>query len=147
MKIMIKNINENWETRDGVRVLVDDSLPSGLDEYKVHADMWIKDLVPSQRLQEYLDEDRGNWSDYEDICIREMAHDKDLSLELILEKARYGTVTLLYSKGEAKHNNAVIVRDCILASRDEFIPTWLEKYEKVAATTEEDWREALREAA
>ena len=147
MKINIKSINESPELKDGFRVLVDDSLPSGLDEYKVHADMWLRELTPSMHSREFLDEDFGNWYDYENYCITEMAHDKDLELELILEKARYGTVTLLYSKGDSAHNNAVIVRDAILASRDEFVPIWLEKYEKVPAMVEEDWQGALREAA
>ena len=128
-----------------VRVLVDDWLPAGLDEYKVHADMWLKDLAPAARLREYMDEDFGNWRDYEDLCIREMAREKDLPLAMIIERAMYGTVTLLYSRGDEQHNNAIIVRDCILASRDEFVPVWVERQEAMAK--EAAWHGTFRKAA
>ncbi len=152
MDIRIKSINDPIEASDGVRVLVDDWLPAGLDEYKVHANMWIKDLAPSGRLRRFRDENPGNWYDYENACIKEMSTDKDLSLNLILERAMFGTVTLLYSQGDEYHNNAICVRDCILASREEFVPNWVERTEKkvmaaATATTEEDWQAALREAA
>ena len=144
MKIRIKSINDKYETSDGVRVLVDDWLPAGLDEYKVHADMWLKDLAPAARLREYMDEDFGNWRDYEDLCIREMAREKDLPLAMIIERAMYGTVTLLYSRGDEQHNNAIIVRDCILASRDEFVPVWVERQEAMAK--EAAWHGTFRKA-
>lgn len=151
MKIKIKGIFDKRETSDGVRVLVDNWLPTGLDEYKVHADMWIRDLAPSARLDRYRDEHPGDWYGYENACIKEMDTEKDLSLNLILERAMFGTVTLLYSKGDEHHNNAICIRDCILASRDEFVPDWVERREKkamVGATAmEEDWQAALREAA
>src|SRR5512143_3737033 len=117
MKILIKNVAEPWDRRDGVRVMVDETLPSGMDEYKARVDMWPREIGPSNRLREFLEKNPAKWDEFEERYIKELDTEKDLWVNMILRKARIGTVTLLYSKGTPEHNNAVCVRDYIMASR------------------------------
>lgn len=121
MSIQIKNVLDPAEKEDGFRVMVDETLPDGIDEYKARIDMWPKEIVPSRRLSEFLSNNPKMWDTFEERYMKELDTDKDLWVNMIVDRAREGTVTLLYCNGTAGRNNAVVVRNYILASREEFL--------------------------
>ncbi len=121
MKILVKSITDPIDEKDGFRVMVDENLPGGMGEDKAGIDMWPKEIGPSIRVKNLLRDNPDNWQGYCSEYARELERDKDLWVGKILQHARTGVVTLLYSDGTTEFNNAVIIREYILASREEFL--------------------------
>ena len=94
MNILIKSAAEPWDRRDGVRVMVDETLPSGMDEYKAHVDMWPREIGPSSRLREFLEKNPNKWDEFEGRYIKELDTDKDLWVNMLLRKSDRSHVVL-----------------------------------------------------
>jgi uncharacterized protein YeaO (DUF488 family) len=109
MKIKIKRVYEQPDKDDGVRILVDRLWPRGLTKEKAAVDLWLKEIAPSTELRKWFGHDPEKWSSFRERYETELRHNDDL-IKLLRQKAREGTVTLVYGARDQKHNEALVLK-------------------------------------
>jgi uncharacterized protein YeaO (DUF488 family) len=110
--IKIKRVYDAPAPDDGTRILVDRLWPRGLSKEKAKVDMWLKEIAPSDRLRKWYVHDPMKWNKFREKYFKELDPHKEL-VDVIVKKAKEGTVTLLYSSKEEKLNNAVALKEYI----------------------------------
>ena len=110
--IKIKRVYDAPAPDDGTRILVDRLWPRGLSKEKAKVDMWLKEIAPSDRLRKWYVHDPTKWNKFREKYFKELDPHKEL-VDVIVKKAKEGTVTLLYSSKEEKLNNAVALKEYI----------------------------------
>ena len=114
-KIRTKRIYEPAQSEDGCRVLVDRLWPRGLTREAAAIDAWVPQLAPSAELRRWFGSDVERWSEFERRYRSELATPELVgAIDELLQSARVGTVTLLFAKRDALHNNAVVLRDVLM---------------------------------
>lgn len=108
--IRIKRVYDKPAETDGCRVLVDRLWPRGIKRAALRLDTWLKEVAPSNELRRWFNHEPARWPEFQRRYRLELeAHPE--SWAPLLEQARRGTVTLLYSARDPEHNNAVVLRD------------------------------------
>src|SRR6516164_7785097 len=111
--IKMKRAYEPAGTDDGVRYLVERLWPRGLKKADLRIDEWLKEVAPSAELRRWFSHDPAKWRTFR----------KRYSIELdangpawtpIVNAARRGVVTLIYSSRDVEHNAAVALRDYLM---------------------------------
>ena len=108
--IKIERIYDNPKGNDGFRILVDRLWPRGLSKDKVRIDLWQKDIAPSNSLRKWFGHDEVKWNEFKRRYFKELDKNID-SVSTILNKARQGSITLLYGAKEERFNNAVALKE------------------------------------
>lgn len=94
---------------DGTRFLVERLWPRGIKKQELDATAWLKDVAPSTELRQWFAHDPAKWSAFKRKYFAEL--DKaETAWKPILQAARRGNVTLLYSARDTEHNNAVALK-------------------------------------
>ena len=109
MKIKLKRVYELPDKDDGVRILVDRLWPRGLTKEKAAVDLWLKEIAPSTELRKWFGHDPEKWKSFRGRYETEIRHNSDL-LGTLKQKARKGTVTLVYGARDEKHNEALVLK-------------------------------------
>jgi uncharacterized protein YeaO (DUF488 family) len=109
MNIRIKRVYEQPDKDDGVRILVDRLWPRGLTKEKARVDLWLKEIAPSTELRKWFDHDLKKWKSFRRRYETEIRHNDDL-IKMLKQKAREGTVTLIYGARDEKHNEALVLK-------------------------------------
>ncbi|EHL30617.1 DUF488 domain-containing protein [Legionella drancourtii] len=104
--IKIKRIYEAPEPPDGFRILVDKLWPRGIKKEKAALDQWLKEIAPSDMLRKWYNHEPEKWPEFQQRYATELA-DKQELLNMIKEKAKTETVTLLFGSKEKERNNAM----------------------------------------
>ena len=112
--IRLKRAYEPADPGDGVRILVDRLWPRGVSKDRAHLDEWMKDIAPSTELREWFGHDPARWPEFQRRYRVELLQQAD-DLEKIREQARTQIVTLIYSAHDEAHNDAVVLRDVLVA--------------------------------
>ncbi len=107
--LRLKRVYEPPEPGDGRRILVDRLWPRGLSKAKAAIDLWPGDIGPSDELRKWFGHDPLKWTEFRKRYLRELAGKKEL-VDLVLDEARQGTVTLLFGAADVDHNNAVALK-------------------------------------
>jgi len=108
--IKLKRVYDSMGNDDGKKFLVERLWPRGVKKTALANAVWLKDVAPSTELRKWFGHDPKKWEEFQRRYRLELkAH--QAVLESILEAARRGTVTLLYSSHDTEHNNAVVLRD------------------------------------
>jgi len=115
--IQIKRVYEAAEKKDGQRFLVDRLWPRGVKKTTLVIEAWLKDIAPSNELRAWYHHDLALWDEFRLRYSRELEKNSDVWLPL-LEAARRGTITLLYSSRHADRNNAVALREFLTRKLD-----------------------------
>ena len=116
MEIQCKRVYQAAGPDDGSRILVDRVWPRGMTKEQVQADRWLKDLAPSNALRKWFGHDRSNWEEFKRRYFVELdAHPE--ALAALLAEAEKTRVTLLFSAHDAECNQAIALRDYLLAWR------------------------------
>ena len=107
--IRLKRIYEPRTTGDGRRILVERLWPRGFSRETAGVDIWLKDIAPSTELRQWFSHDPAKWLLF---CRRYWAELKLNAdpVALLNQKADAGTVTLVYSARDEKHNAAVALK-------------------------------------
>jgi uncharacterized protein YeaO (DUF488 family) len=71
---------------------------------------WLKDVAPSTELRKWFSHDPAKWNKFRSRYFDELKANPG-AWQPIVEAARHGTVTLIYSSHDTKHNNAVALQD------------------------------------
>jgi uncharacterized protein YeaO (DUF488 family) len=108
-----KRIYDGSISDDGFRILVDRFWPRGMSKEKAKVDFWLKDIAPSDELRKWFAHDEKKWDEFKRSYYGELAH-REESINLIMEKAREGNVTLLYGTKNERFNNAVALKEYLL---------------------------------
>lgn len=95
---------------EGRRVLVDRLWPRGLSRERLGADLWLKEVAPSDDLRHWFGHDPAKWPEFQTRYRAELDANPGPVQELRL-LARQGRLTLLFAAHDAQHNNAVALRD------------------------------------
>src|SRR6185503_3002685 len=108
--IKLKRVYESMRNDDGAKFLVERLWPRGVKKTALANAIWLKDVAPSTELRKWFGHDPKRWEEFQRRYRVELkAH--QVVLESILEAARRGTVTLLYSSHDTEQNNAVVPPD------------------------------------
>ena len=110
MQIDLKRAYDPPAKSDGRRVLVDRVWPRGIAKDDLRIDAWLKDLAPSTELRKWIGHDPAKWDEFRKRYGRELEQRSE-ALEELLDKARAGHVTLVFSARDTEHNNAVALRE------------------------------------
>ena len=124
--IRIKRTYELPARGDGRRILVERLWPRGMKKESLAADMWMKEVAPSTELRKWFDHRVERWEKFRQRYRDELDANAG-AWEPILDAARRGTVTLLYSAHDTVHNGAVVLRDYLVERADESSPRSVRK--------------------
>jgi uncharacterized protein YeaO (DUF488 family) len=109
MAINLKRVYEPVEPEDGQRLLVERLWPRGVRKEALALDAWLKDVAPSDDLRRWFGHDPQRWQEFQTRYAAELDAHPD-AWRPILEAARQGTATLLFSARDTEHNNAVALK-------------------------------------
>jgi uncharacterized protein YeaO (DUF488 family) len=107
--IRLKRAYEKPSRDDGFRVLVERLWPRGVSKEEARLDLWLKDVAPSTQLRRWFGHDPARWKEFQQRYRAELKDRKD-ALKLLREKAREGTVTLVYAARDEEHNGALVLK-------------------------------------
>ena len=110
--IAIKRSYDAPAKSDGRRFLVDGLWPRGVSKAALKIEAWVKDVAPSAKLRRWFGHDPAKWADFQRRYRAELDAHPDSWLPL-LEAARNGDITLIFSARDTEHNNAVILKSCL----------------------------------
>jgi uncharacterized protein YeaO (DUF488 family) len=110
MPIDLKRAYDPPARNDGRRILVDRVWPRGIAKDDLQIDAWLKDLAPSTELRKWFGHDPKKWDEFRKRYARELEQRSEM-LEDLVEQARAGHVTLVFSAKDTRHNNAVALKE------------------------------------
>jgi uncharacterized protein YeaO (DUF488 family) len=113
--IRIKRVYLPPEKSDGQRVLVDRLWPRGLRKEDAHLVLWLKEAGPSTELRKWFGHDPARWQEFRLRYAHELKDNP--AVARLLELARNGDLTLLYSARDTAHNQAVVLAELLAANR------------------------------
>jgi uncharacterized protein YeaO (DUF488 family) len=108
--VRAKRVYEAIQRSDGPRFLVERLWPRGVKKEKLKLDAWLKDVAPSDGLRRWFGHDPAKWDEFQRRYRAELDENPNAWKQL-LEVARQGSVTLLYSARDTEHNNAIVLKD------------------------------------
>lgn len=108
--IKTKRVYESADSADGTRILVERLWPRGMRKEDLTIDSWVKGVAPSTDLRRWFGHDPAKWEAFRKRYFAELdAH--PAAWQPLLEAARKGDVTLLYSARDTEHNNAAALKE------------------------------------
>jgi len=107
--IRIKRVCEAAAPSDGARFLVERLWPRGMKKESLGIEGWLREVAPSTALRKWFGHDPEKWREFQRRYRRELDAHRDACRPL-LEAARRGPVTLLYSARDTEHNAAVVLK-------------------------------------
>ncbi|MBX7074849.1 MAG: DUF488 domain-containing protein [Pirellulales bacterium] len=107
--LKLKRVYEEPSSQDGVRVLVERLWPRGLTKKRAAVDLWLKDIAPSPELRKWFGHDPARWKQFEERYRGELREHPD-AVRLLKQKAKEGTVTLVYAARDEAHNGALALK-------------------------------------
>lgn len=107
--IKLKRVYEKPSPADGFRVLVERLWPRGFTKQRAAVDLWLKELAPSPELRKWFSHDPAKWREFQERYWAELRGQRG-SVRLLKQKAREGTVTLVYAARDEQHNCAVALK-------------------------------------
>jgi uncharacterized protein YeaO (DUF488 family) len=108
MRIQTKRVYESPSRSDGARFLVDRLWPRGMKKEALKMAAWLKDVAPSASLRKRF-HDQPNWAEFQRQYVKELDA-RPSAWRPLIQAARKGKVTLLYSARDVEHNNALALQ-------------------------------------
>ncbi|MCE3554268.1 DUF488 family protein [Pseudonocardia sp. RS11V-5] len=107
--IVLSRVHDH-EPHEGRSYLVERLWPRGVRRDDLEMDGWVKDVAPSSELRKWFGHDPERWEEFRRRYFAEL-DDRPEAWRPLVDAARSGTLTLLYSSRDREHNNAVALRD------------------------------------
>jgi uncharacterized protein YeaO (DUF488 family) len=117
MDVRIKRIYEPAEPGDGFRVLIDRLWPRGVSKQDARLGEWARELAPSDGLRRWFGHDPARFDEFARRYREELSSSAD-AIEALRERAREGTVTIVFGARDAEHSNAAVLADVLRAPGD-----------------------------
>jgi uncharacterized protein YeaO (DUF488 family) len=116
MKLKLKRVYEEAGDADGFRILVDRLWPRGLTKEAAHIDLWLKDAAPSPELRKWFNHEPDKWEQFRASYLAELSQHPE-QVAPIREHAGKGPVTLVYGAKDEEHNQALVLKEFLLAGQ------------------------------
>lgn len=107
--IHVKRVYEPVSAKDGQRFLVDRLWPRGIKKEDLKIAAWYKDAAPSNELRHWYGHDPDKWCEFNKRYFDELDRQPE-TWQPLLQAARQGDITLLFSSKELELNNAVTLK-------------------------------------
>jgi uncharacterized protein YeaO (DUF488 family) len=107
--IRIKRAYDPPSKEDGARFLVDRLWPRGMKKESLYMAAWCKDSAPSNELRYWFNHDPDKWKEFQRRYRAELAAHAT-GWQPLLDAAKQGDITLLFSAHDTEHNNAVALK-------------------------------------
>jgi uncharacterized protein YeaO (DUF488 family) len=107
--IRIKRAYDSPAKEDGSRFLVDRLWPRGTSKEALHMAAWYKEVAPSNELRRWFGHDPDKWKEFQKRYRAELTA-SHAAWQALLDAAKEGDITLLYSAHDTEHNNAVVLK-------------------------------------
>jgi uncharacterized protein YeaO (DUF488 family) len=114
--IKLKRVYEPPAPADGTRFLVERLWPRGMRKTDLPLNGWLKTVAPSDGLRRWFAHDPTRWDEFRSRYSVELDATPS-AWQPILQAARMGPVTLLFSTHDLQHNNAVALKEYLDARR------------------------------
>ncbi len=112
--VIVERVYGHTASDGGKRFLVERLWPRGIKKESLEMDAWLKDVAPSPALRQWYQHDVAKWKEFQRRYRAELdAHPE--AWKPIVEAARRGKVTLLYSARDTEHNSAVLLKEYLEA--------------------------------
>jgi len=108
--LSLKRAYEPATKNDGARFLVERLWPRGIKKEALQVNAWLKSVAPSTKLRQWFQHDPTKWAEFRKRYSRELEKNPD-AWQPLLNHARRGPVTLVYSAHDEEHNNAVALKE------------------------------------
>lgn len=108
--IQLERAYDGESRTDGTRFLVERLWPRGVKKTSLKFKAWLKEVAPSTELRKWFSHDPAKWDEFRRRYFAELKANP-ASWQPILDAARHGTVTLIYSSHDTEHNNAVALEE------------------------------------
>jgi uncharacterized protein YeaO (DUF488 family) len=112
MAVKVKRIYDPAAKSDGYRVLVDRLWPRGIKKENAAIDEWSREIAPSQELRHWFGHDPERFNEFRRRYLGEL-RDHEEELQALRDRARKGTVTLLFGARDTEHNNAAVLAEVL----------------------------------
>jgi uncharacterized protein YeaO (DUF488 family) len=114
--IAIQRAYEDPTANDGYRVLVDRFWPRGRSKEILKLDEWLRELAPTPELIHWFGHDPARWQEFRARYRHELVvpEQRDRLREL-LDAAGRRRITLVYGARSETENQAVVLREALLA--------------------------------
>lgn len=112
--VQVKRAYEAPAQGDGTRILIDRLWPRGIKKEVLALDQWDKELAPSTELRQWFGHDPARWAEFQQRYAEELRTHAP-ALDALRALARTSRITLVYGAHDEEHNNAVALRDMLLA--------------------------------
>lgn len=96
--------------KSSTRYLVERLWPRGIKKESLQLDGWLNDVAPSSPLRKWYSHEVERWPEFRRRYLAELRKNSTV-WQPVLEAARRGNVTLLYSARDTEHNSALVLRD------------------------------------
>jgi uncharacterized protein YeaO (DUF488 family) len=113
----LKRVYEAPSAEDDARVLVERLWPRGLTKQRAALDLWLKEIAPSAALRIWFAHDSAKWVEFQHRYRKELDERRDLA-QILRQREREGTVTLVYAARDEKHNGAVVLKSFLTKGRN-----------------------------
>ncbi|MGA9525820.1 MAG: DUF488 domain-containing protein [Myxococcaceae bacterium] len=107
--IQLRRVYDPPEHDEKTRYLVERLWPRGIKKTELAFDAWLKDVAPSTELRRWFGHDPAKWTEFQRRYDEEL-RSRPEAWKPILDSARKGSVTLLFSSRDVEHNNAVALK-------------------------------------
>lgn len=107
--IRTKRAYDSPEPEDGTRILVDRLWPRGVPKDRLRIDDWNKDVAPSLQLRRWFGHDPDKWEEFKRRYFAELDEHPE-GWRPLLDLAREGDLTLIYSARDRERNNAAALK-------------------------------------
>src|SRR3954469_11728917 len=110
--IRLSRIYDHDPKPPGKVYLVERLWPRGVSREDIDLDGWLKDVAPSTELRRWFDHDPEKWDEFRRRYALEL-DSRPYAWQALIGQPH--DVTLLYSSRDRDHNNAVALREYLLA--------------------------------
>lgn len=108
--IVCRRVYQPATPEDGYRVLVDRLWPRGCSKASLSLDAWLRELAPSDGVRQAFAHEPALFAEFRRAYRAELAAASAL-WQPLLERARAGTLTLLYAAHDEQCNNARVLAE------------------------------------
>jgi uncharacterized protein YeaO (DUF488 family) len=112
--ILIKRAYKKADKKDGTRFLVDRLWPRGVKKEALDITAWLKEAAPTNELRKWYGHEPAKWDEFRKRYFADL-DSKPAAWQPLLEAARKETITLIFSSKELERNNAVALREFLMA--------------------------------
>jgi len=114
--IRLKRAYDEASPGDGDRVLVERLWPRGVTKARAALTLWLKDVAPTPELRKWFGHDPARWEQFEHRYWKEL-QSRNEAVDVLRQKSKRGTVTLVYAARDEQHNGAVALKEFLERGR------------------------------